>query len=89
MEKKSATFKNEGLMELEHAIGYSGRIVKSVFIHPNGQEVISISGGCVVISDINDPHQQSFLREHDDQITCLAISHDGSLIASGTLEFKI
>ena len=84
MEKK-ATFKSEGIMELEHAMGYSGRIVRSVYIHPSGKEFACISGGCIVISDMNDPHQQSFLREHDDQITCFAISHDGTLIASGIL----
>lgn len=71
------------VMELEHAIGYSGRIVRSVYMHPNGKDMVYISGGCIVICDINDPHKQSFLRAHDNQITCLAISPDGTLIASG------
>lgn len=70
-------------MELEHAIGYSGRIVRSVFITPDGQDLVCISGGCIVVSNINDSHQQAFLREHDDQVTCLAVSHDGKMIASG------
>jgi len=83
--EKSYTSKNEGLIELEHAIGYSGRIVKSVFMHPNGQDFLRISGGCIVVSDLADPHKQSFLREHDDQITCLAISHGGHLLASGEI----
>lgn len=44
-------------MEPEHAIGYSGKYHKSVFMHPNGNDFIYISGCCVVITDLNDPHK--------------------------------
>ena len=73
------------ILDLEHAIGYSGRIVRSVHIHPNNRDLVYIAGGCIVVCDMNDPHQQSFLRGHDDQISCLAISHGGALLASGSL----
>lgn len=72
-------------MELEHAIGYSGRIVRSVHLHPNGKDFIYISGGCIVVSDLTDPHNQHFLRGHDDQVTCLAVSNKGELVASGNI----
>ena len=61
-------------MELEHAIGLSGKIVRAIYLHPNATEFVYISGSCIVICDLNDAHQQSFLREHDDQVTCLTIS---------------
>lgn len=42
-----------------------------------------IAGASIIVGDLTDPHNQYFLRGHDDQITCLAISNSGSLIASG------
>ena len=33
--------------------------------------------------DLQDPHNQHFLTAHDDQITCLAVSNSGSMLASG------
>ena len=73
----------ESIVELEHSIGLSGKIVNSVHFHPNGRDFIYIAGGCIVICDLIDPHKQFFLREHDDQITCLAVSKDGKRLASG------
>jgi len=72
-------------MELEHAIGVSGKIVRAVYLHPNTKEFVYISGCSIVTCDLMDPHKQCFLRGHDDQITCLTISNDGKLIASGIL----
>jgi WD40 repeat protein len=68
---------------MEHAIGYSGKIHNCVQLHPNGKDFVYISGACIVITDLKDPHNQCFLREHDDCITCLDVSNDGKLIASG------
>ena len=85
MEFKSQTEAN--ILELEHAIGYSGKIVQSVYLHPNGKDFIYIAGGCIVICDLADPHQQTFLRGHDNQITCLAVSSLGSLLASGSFQY--
>ena len=80
---KQSSPKDLGIIELEHAIGYSGEIVKAVWFHPNGNDFVYISGGCVVISSLDNPHEQSFLRGHDDEITCLCISPDGKHLATG------
>ncbi|CAD8189831.1 unnamed protein product [Paramecium octaurelia] len=71
------------ILEMEHAIGYSGRIPRSVILHPNGVEFICIAGASLIITDLRDAHKQSFLQGHDDQITCLAVSNRGELVASG------
>jgi WD40 repeat protein len=71
------------IVELDHAIGYSGKIVNSVHLHPNATDYVVIAGASIIVGDINDPHNQHFLRGHDDQITCLTLSNSGSLIASG------
>lgn len=71
------------LMELDHAIGYTGEILNSILMHPNQKDCIQVSGANVIISDMTDPHKQRFLKGHDDQITCVAISHNGKLFASG------
>lgn len=42
-----------------------------------------IAGCSIVVGDLNDPHNQHFLTAHDDQITCLAVSNQGGLLASG------
>lgn len=71
------------IVELDHAIGYSGQIVNSVHLHPNAREYVLIAGASIIVWDINDPHNQHFMRGHDDQITCLSVSHGGSMLASG------
>ena len=40
-------------------------------------------GSAVVVGDLNDPHSQEFLRGHDMEVTALAISKTGAMVASG------
>jgi len=70
-------------VELEHAIGYSGGLSRSLYYHPNGKDAIYVSGGCIVICDLSDPHNQIFLRGHDAPITCLTMSSSGTFLCSG------
>ncbi|CAI2361150.1 unnamed protein product [Moneuplotes crassus] len=84
MEKDPAAVAGGGVVvELDHAIGYSGKIVNSVHLHPNANDYVLIAGASIIVGDINDPHNQHFLRGHDDQITCLDLSCNGKMIASG------
>ena len=51
--------------------------------HPNGKDFIYPAGGCLVVCDFNDPHNQVFLRGHDDDLSAVALSRGGSLLATG------
>ena len=64
-------------IELDHAIGFSGKLVNSVFMHPNAKDYVVVSGSSIVVGDLTDPHNQHFLTAHDDLISCLAISNKG------------
>lgn len=70
-------------VELDHSIGYSGSVVGCVHLHPNVRDYLLVAGSSIVVRDIQDPHNQSFLTAHDDSITCLAVSGNGNLLASG------
>jgi WD40 repeat protein len=69
-------------VELEHAIGYSGEYSRALWLHPSGQHAFYITGACVVVTELSS-HSQTFMRGHDDFVTCLALSPSGRLIASG------
>ncbi len=69
-------------LEFEHFIGLN-TIQQGALFHPNGQKYVFSSGAKVVIGDLMDPHQQDFLRSHDDVVTALALSPRGNMIASG------
>ena len=71
------------MVELDHAIGFSGQVDNSVFLHPNSTDYIMIAGCSIVTGSLSDPHNQHFLTAHDDLITCVAVSNYGGLIASG------
>lgn len=42
--------------ELDHSIGFSGKIIDSVFLHPSLKEYILIAGSSLVVRDLQDPH---------------------------------
>jgi hypothetical protein len=59
MKNVPATSGSQGgqmLVELDHAIGFSGRVDNSVFLHPNAKEYVLIAGCSIVSGDLNDPH---------------------------------
>lgn len=69
------------IVELDHAIGYSGKLVRLVHLHPNSTDYVMVAGAIIIINDQDNQHH--FLRGHDDQITSLVLSHSGNMIASG------
>lgn len=70
-------------IELEHAIGFNGSVPSGLWAHPNGKDFVYPAGGCLVVCDYNDPHNQVFLRGHDDNLSAVALSRGGSLAATG------
>ena len=75
-----------GLLELEHVIGYTGAHLATLVALPRLTSAFAKSmGSVVVIGDVGDPHAQEFLRGHDMELSALAVSASGALIASGQL----
>ena len=69
---------------MEHSIGYNGKYQQTVFYHPQDKDSIIYNiGGLLVIENIQDKHQQQFLRGHDMEISAIAISNSGQFIATG------
>jgi WD40 repeat protein len=64
-------------LELEHCIGGNYTIPNSLIYHPNGKNTITFTGSAIIISDITDPHKQSFLHGHTGIISSLAMSANG------------
>lgn len=76
---------DQSLLELEHVIGYTGKAPASVHWDPNSPLSVFYSMGTMIVrhSDIGDPHMQEFMRGHDEEISALAVSPSGKLLASG------
>lgn len=79
---------NLGIVELEHAVGYNGKFQNTIHHIPNSKDnyVYSI-GGLVVIEDLNDKHNQRFLRGHDMAISAIAIGSSGWLSLKGSKKY--
>jgi len=70
-------------LELQHAMGYNGNIPKSIILHNNLVEYLYIAGSYIVSTEMNEPNKQSILRGHDDVVTCMTLSNNGKLLATG------
>jgi hypothetical protein len=67
------------LLELEHITGFSGKHQKTIISHPSKPNIfLYCIGGLVVIENVDDKHDQKFLRGHDMAVTALAISVSGN-----------
>ena len=74
----------EDPLSLEHVIGFTGKYRNTVLCHPVLEDTVVLGlGSNVVLQDTRDPHNQAFLCEHDEEISALAISATGQLLASG------
>jgi len=74
-----------GTLELEGVIGFSGSMKNSLLLHPDDSHIIYPLGATVVIRNVHDNKDQFFLQGHSDRVTCLAMSKDGTQLASGQI----
>ena len=57
------------VLELEHMIGFTGKNLDTIIAHPRLSEIyVKSVGSAVVVGDLNDPHNQEFLRGHDMEV---------------------
>lgn len=72
------------MLEMEHSIGYNGGYPNTVCFHPTLKDTLVYNiGGLLVIEDLHDKHKQEFLRGHDMELSAIAVSATGRMIASG------
>jgi len=69
-------------LHLEAVIGYKGTTLNGLQLHPDNKHLIYSMGSNVVIRNVLD-RSQAFLKGHDSQVSCIAVSKDGKYIASG------
>jgi WD40 repeat protein len=72
-------------LELEGVIGFSGDIKHSLILHPAEKHIIYPLGSTVVVRNVEDSSDQMFLQGHTDRVTCIAMTRDGSVMASGQI----
>jgi len=71
-------------LELEHLIGMTCDYTNSFVLHPiNNNKCIYSIGPTLIVSALDDAHNQVLLKGHDAAISSIAVSHCGTMIASG------
>ena len=72
------------MIEMDHSIGYNGKYPDTVKFHPTQENThVYNIGGLLVIENLMDKHNQAFLRGHDMEISAIAVSNSGNIIATG------
>lgn len=78
------TAEGKSQVELEHSIGYNGAYLNTIQWHPTEKDTLLYNnGGLLCVESLHDKHKQEFLRGHDMEISCLAVSNNGKIVASG------
>lgn len=70
---------------LKHVLGFNGKVVNGLVVHPLGKHIIYAVGRHVIVEEIIGPckGKQEMLAGHLEPISSLAVSGDGQFIVSG------
>ena len=69
-------------LELRAVIGFRGQVKNGLILHPDNEHLVFPLGCTIVVRNIIQ-RTQHFLQGHDNTISCLAVSNDGRMLASG------
>ena len=85
--KVSSPDENFPMLSLRHVLGFNGKIINGLTVHPLGKHLIYAVGRHVIIEEIIGPckGRQEMLVGHLGPVTALAVSHDGQFIVSGQM----
>uniref|UniRef100_H2ZR20 CFA20 domain-containing protein n=1 Tax=Ciona savignyi TaxID=51511 RepID=H2ZR20_CIOSA len=78
----TASAGEEGL-KLRAVVGYNGNGRNNLIWNPH-TGVLAYSCGTVVVIEILQTSEKRYFNEHDEEISCLAIQHDGQILASAS-----
>lgn len=69
-------------LELSAVIGFQGKVISGLILHPDNEHIIYPLGTTIVVRHIISRTQQ-FLRGHDNDISVISVSNTGKYVASG------
>ena len=69
-------------LELGAVIGFTGQVIQGLILHPDNEHLIYPLGSTIVIRHVVS-RVQSFLRGHDQRVSCITVSRSGNYLASG------
>lgn len=69
-------------LQLSAVIGFQGKANKGLILHPDNKRLIYALGYSVVVRDLVTK-EETFLQGHNNVVTCVALSKDGKILASG------
>lgn len=72
-----------GSLQIEGIVGFSGKVANGLLLHPDDTHMIHALGSTIVIKNVEQTDDQILLCGHTDRITCMALTPDGSMLASG------
>ena len=78
----AATAPEPKVLDLQSIIGFEGRVRDGLIYHPDGEFILYPLGATIVVKNIRTGAQE-FLDGHTNAVSCLALSHDGTKLASG------
>ena len=69
-------------LQLVRMMGFEGKITGGLISHPDGVHLLYALGSTIIILNMNE-NSQSFLRGHNNNVSCIAVNKTGDKIASG------
>ncbi|OMJ85317.1 hypothetical protein SteCoe_13415 [Stentor coeruleus] len=69
-------------LQLGAVIGFTGQVVQGLILHPDNEHLIYPLGSTIVVRHVIS-RVQSFLRGHDQRVSCITVSRSGTFLASG------
>jgi len=79
----ASTSANYPEIELLSTVGFNGKVLGGLLLHPTEDYLIYPLGNTVVGKNLTT-HKQFFLSGHTTDVSCIAVSNDGALLASGS-----
>lgn len=73
-------------LEISAVVGYRGQVLQGLILHPDNEHLVFPLGSTIIVRHIIS-RTQTFLRGHDNEISCITISPSGKYIASGQKTF--
>jgi WD40 repeat protein len=73
-------------LKIKSVIGFNGKVVGGLHYTPCGRYVVYSLGSFVVLKSLVN-EREAFFDGHNQDVSCIAMSHNGDRLASGQVNF--